>query len=102
MVETAIQFEHVDNLVKTNNDTKVSEIEKKLLIMIIVISILLLKGLITLAIETDINDFVENTDFAHKLKKLNKKATLNKTKHVETEKKLTDLTNTVAQISERR
>ena len=96
MVEIAIQFEHVDNLVKTNNDTKVSEIEKKLL------SILLLKGLITLAIETDINDFVENTDFAHKLKKLNKKATLNKTKHVETEKKLTDLTNTVAQISERR
>ena len=60
--------------------------------MIIVISILLLKGLITLAIETDINDFVGKTDFGDKLKKLNKKATLNKTKDVETEKKLTDLT----------
>ena len=92
MVEIAIQVDHVDNLVKTNNDTKVSEIQKKLLIMIIVISILLLKGLITLAIETDINGFVQKTDFADKLKKLNKKATLNKTKDVETEKKLTDLT----------
>ena len=92
MVEIAIQVDHVDNLVKTNNDTKVSEIQKKLLIMIIVISILLLKGLITLATETDINDFVEKTDFADKLKKLNKKATLNKAKDVETEKKLTDLT----------
>ena len=51
MVEIAIQVDHVDNLVKTNNDTKVNEIQKKLLIMIIVIIILLLKGLITLAID---------------------------------------------------
>ena len=35
-----------------------------------------------------------------KLKDLNKDVTSNKTKHVEAEKKITDLTNKVAQISE--
>ena len=47
----------------------------------------------------DFDDFVEKTDFNDKLNNLNKKVTSNKTKHVETQKKLTDLTNKVAQIS---
>ena len=38
--------------------------------------------------EADIADFIKRTDFDDKLKKLNKKVTSNKTKHVETEKKL--------------
>ena len=45
---------------------------------------------------------IEKTDFDDKLKKLNKKVTSNKTKHIEAEKKLTDLTNKVAQTSEKR
>ena len=49
------------------------KLKRKLLIMIIVISILLLKILIAFAIETIINDFAEKTDFADKLKNLNKK-----------------------------
>ena len=36
-----------------------------------------------------------------KLKNLNKKVTSNKTKHIEAEKKMTDLTYKVAQISEK-
>ena len=51
-----------------------------------------------LVTKADIHDFVEKKDFDDKLKNLNKKATSNKTKHVETEKKLTDLRNKVAQI----
>ena len=47
----------------------------------------------------DFDDFVEKTDFNDKLNNLNKKVTSNKTKHVEAQKKLTDLTNKVAQIS---
>ena len=41
------------------------------------------------------NDFVEKKDFDDTLKNLNKKVTSNKTKHIEAEKKITDLTNTV-------
>ena len=41
------------------------------------------------------NDFVEKKDFDDILKNLNKKVTSSKTKHMEAEKKLTDLTNKV-------
>ena len=64
--------------------------------MILVISILLLKNLISLATKADIDDLVGKTDVDDKLKNLNKNATSNKAKHVEAEKKLTDLTNKVA------
>ena len=36
-----------------------------------------------LATKADLDDFVEKTDFNYKLKKLNKKVTSNKIKHVE-------------------
>ena len=39
-------------------------------------------------------------DFSHKLENLNRKVTSNKTKHAEAEKKITDLTNEVAPITE--
>ena len=39
-----------------------------------------------LANKTDINDLAQEKDFEHKLKHLNKKVTLNKRKHVKTEK----------------
>ena len=42
-----------------------------------------------------IADFVKETDFNNKLKNLNKKVTSNKTKHVETEENLIDLTKKV-------
>ena len=45
-----------------------------------------------LATKADIADFVKETDFDNKLKTINKKATLNETKHVEAEKRLTNLT----------
>ena len=47
--------------------------------------------------------FVKKTDFDDKLKKINKKVTSNKTKDVEAKelKKVTGLTNKVAQISEK-
>ena len=54
-----------------------------------------------LATEADIDNFIETPDFDEKLKKLNKEVTSNKSKHLETEKKLTDITNKVAQISEK-
>ena len=54
-----------------------------------------------LATKVEIDDFVEKIDFHDKLKNLNKKITLNKTNHVETEEKLADLTNKVTQISEK-
>ena len=54
-----------------------------------------------LAIKADIDGFVEKTDFEDKLKNLNKKVTSNKTEYVEAEKKLIDLRNKVAQISEK-
>ena len=40
-----------------------------------------------LATKSDIDDFVENTDFDNKLENLNKKVTSNKSEHVEAEKK---------------
>ena len=53
-----------------------------------------------LATNADIDDSIEKTDFDDKLKNLSKKVTSNKTKHVEVENKLTDLTKKVALISE--
>ena len=44
---------------------------------------------------------VSKNDIAALAKKLNKKVTSNKTKHVEAEKKITDLSNKIAQISVR-
>ena len=41
---------------------------------------------------------MKKTDFDDKLKKINKNVTSCKAKHVETEKKITDLTNKVAEI----
>ena len=54
-----------------------------------------------LATKAGMNDSVEKTDSDDKLKELNKKVTSSKTKHIEAVKKLTDLTNKVAQISEK-
>ena len=51
-----------------------------------------------LANKNDISDSVKETDFYDKLKHLNKKVISNKIKHVEAEKKITDLTNEVTQI----
>ena len=45
--------------------------------------------------------FKKKTDFEDKLNNSNKKVTSNKTKHIKAEKKLTDLRNKVAQISEK-
>ena len=58
----------------------------------------MLKNLMSLAAKVDIDNFVEKKDFDDKLENLNKKPTLNKTKHVEAKRKLTDLTNKVTQI----
>ena len=55
----------------------------------------------SLATKTDIDDFVEKTGFDGKLKNSNKNVISNKTKHIDIEKKLTDLTKKVAQISEK-
>ena len=52
-----------------------------------------------LARKNDIAALVKKTDFDDKLKNLNKTVTSNKTKHEEAEKKISDLTNNVAQIS---
>ena len=54
-----------------------------------------------LASKSGMADFEIKTNFHDKLKHLSKKVTSNKTKHVEIEKKITDLTNKVAQISEK-
>ena len=51
--------------------------------------------------KNDIAASVKRTDFDDKLKTLNNKVTSNKTKLVKAEKKTTDLTNKVAQISEK-
>ena len=48
-----------------------------------------------LATKSDIANCLNKTDFDDKLKNLNKKVTSNKTKYVEAEKKITDLTNKV-------
>ena len=54
-----------------------------------------------LATKADIADFVKKTDFGDKLEILNRKVTSIKTKHIEAEKKITDLTNKIAQISKK-
>ena len=55
-----------------------------------------------LATKSDIDDFVENTDFDNKLENLNKKVTSNKSEHVEAEKKkLTGIRKKVAHVSEK-
>ena len=55
--------------------------------------------MVFIAAKTDFYNVVEKTDFDDKLKKLNEKVTSKKTKHVEAEKKkLTNLTNKIAQI----
>ena len=51
--------------------------------------------------KADIADFVKKTDFGDKLEILNRKVTSIKTKHIEAEKKITDLTNKIAQISKK-
>ena len=53
-----------------------------------------------MANKAGIAHFVEERDFDNEQKTLNKKVTSNKTKHAEAEKKLADLMNKVAQISE--
>ena len=55
-----------------------------------------------LATKSDITAFVRKTDFGDKVKILNKKVNSSKTKHVEDEKKISDLTNKGAQISGKR
>ena len=54
-----------------------------------------------LASKNDIVNFVKKTNFDDKLKTLNKEVTSNKTKYSEIKNKITDLTNKVAQISEK-
>ena len=51
-----------------------------------------------LATKADIDDFLWKIDFDDKIKNLSKNFTSNKTKHIEDEKKITDLTIKVAQI----
>ena len=57
---------------------------------------------VELATKADIADFVYLLHFDDNLKNLNKKVTSNKSKHVKAEKKITDLPNKIAQISEKR
>ena len=54
-----------------------------------------------LASKADIVNFVRETDFDNKLKNINKNVSLNKTEHLEAQKKLTDLTKKALQISEK-
>ena len=54
------------------------------------------------ATKADIADFVKERYFDNKLKNTNKKVTSNKPKHVETEKKLTDLTNSWKNIKKKK
>ena len=110
----AVQTNDTSNLVKkTAYDIRISEIEKKntdhdhsnTYITTKEFNKLTAENLparlkqANLATKVDINDFVYKTDFDDKLKNSNKVIS-NKTKNVEVEKKLTDLKNKVAQISE--
>ena len=54
-----------------------------------------------LATKADIVDFVKKTDFDDKLKKINKKVTGIKTKHVFVENKLNELSEKVKLISKK-
>ena len=57
---------------------------------------------VNLATKADIADFLSMIDFDDNLKSLNKKVTSNRSKHVKVAKKITDLTNKIVQIPERR
>ena len=57
---------------------------------------------VKLATKADIFDLIKKTDFDVKLKKMIKKVPQNTATHLEAEKKLTDLTKRVAQISEKK
>ena len=106
----AIQPADTGNLVKKGNyNTKSSEIEKKILhynhdeyITTQELNKLTVENFSArlaqakLATKADIDYLVKKTDFDDKLKILNKKVTSNKTKHVDNEKKFTNLTNKVA------
>ena len=56
----------------------------------------------TLGSKNDIANFVNNTDFDDKLKRLNKKVTSNKTKHVLVENELNELSEKVKGVSTKR
>ena len=96
---------------KTDYDTKVRETEKKILdhnhdkyiatrefIRLIADNFPSRLYIANLATKSDIDDFVEKTDFHDKLKNLIKIVTSNKKKHAEVEGKLTDVTKKIAQI----
>ena len=112
----AIQATDTSDLVKkTDCDTKIGEIENKIVdhdhdnknITTPEFSKFTAENFATrltqkkLAIKAGIDDFVEKTNFDDKLRKLNKKVTSNKAKHLEAEKKLTDLTTKFAQLSDK-
>ena len=76
----------LNQLKKTDYNTKFSEIENNfLLIMIIVINILLHKNL---ANKNDITDLVKKTNFAEKLKNLNKHVASNRNELNDASKKV--------------
>ena len=101
-----IKKPNVSNFVqKTDYNTKINEIEKNIL-TIIMINILLTTpefnkltaencaarlAQANLASKSDIASFVKKTDFDDKLKNLNKNVTSNKTKHLVDEKELKTL-----------
>ena len=67
---------------------KLRKLKGKLLIVIIVKGGNVIARLkqVDLASKSDIDDLVEKTGFVDKLKNVNRKAALNETKHLETEK----------------
>ena len=67
---------------------KLRKLKGKLLIVIIVKGGNVIARLkqVDLASKSDIDDLVEKTGFVDKLKNVNRKGTLNETKHLETEK----------------
>ena len=112
----AIQTTDTSNLVKKSDyNTKINEIEKKITdhdhdkyITTQEINELTSENFVTrlaqanLASKNDIAALVKRSDFDDKLKNLNKNVASNKGKHAEAEKKITDLTNKVTQISGKR
>ena len=112
----AIQTTDTSNLVKKSDyNTKINEIEKKITdhdhdkyITTQEINELTSENFVTrlaqanLASKNDIAALVKRSDFDDKLKNLNKNVASNKRKHAEAEKKITDLTNKVTQISGKR
>ena len=101
----AIQTTGSSDLVKkADYKTKIGEVEKKMLdhdhdkyittqeIKVTANNFAARLKQANLATKADSDDFVGKTDFDDKLKKLNKKLISDKIRHVEAEKKLTDLT----------